>query len=690
MENEVNEKQNEIETTTSTKSWKALWILTEMQLKDKFSFSLAADRKGAIMKIVSYILGFVLITGVCYGLIFLFGFLNLFSLGGFVPVSFLTVIFTVMLGLSCLSCLSGLTKTLYFSNDNQVLLAFPVQPNIVFLSKINVYFFSEIIKNFLFIIPLFIAYGMCYGFVWYYYIWILVFFVLIAAIPVAIGALLSLVYMWIQIFLRKFPIVNSILIFSILIGIFAIAIWLISLLPENINIVGSWGTLYWSIQEFLNGWNRSLFLIRSLVDIIVGRGASPYSITLFNVYTPLYLLAVIGIIVALSLASFSLAKPVFFKMATKPFEYNKKKIANDFKMARPSLEAKIGEYIFKIKDEELKNNEKVYRDILKKAWKEKLFAGKSISQKRIANILKSISGYEFEVETKKQNTDLKEIGPAFVIINDRGIYHLVLLKKFNKVSFYLFDPIRMEKRNFSAKTPFLASLYKEFILSIRVPEIIISNFVLFSVPPLAIFLLNKVFSAMTTRLVGNYMVIAFNVLIILLLFLSSSVNIASIYSREGKSSYLLKSAPVNYTKNLLSKLIINSVVILASVLATGIVFGSTNKQGYLGAWLLFIAIYLIYLAHVLWSAELDFMNPQDKIYASSGTSISNPNETKSIIIAFVIAFVFAFISFFLLNENIRIGFFKLFLIAAIFFGVRLYLFVTKIKVYNTERGETGK
>lgn len=186
------------------------------------------------------------------------------------------------------------------------------------------------------------------------------------------------------------------------------------------------------------------------------------------------------------------------------------------------------------------------------------------------------------------------------------------------------------------------------------------------------------------------MVVAVNVLIILLLMLSSSINFASIYSKEGASSYLLKSAPVNYTKNLLSKLVINTFVMLMSTVATGIIFYMTNKQNLSGVWLLFIAIFFVYLGHVLWSAELDFMNPQDKIYATTGTNVSNPNEAKSTVFAFVVAFVLALITFFLLDEDISVAFIKILFVGIIFFGVRLYLFITRIRVYNTERGETGK
>lgn len=675
---------------TFSEKMKALYILTIMQLKDKFSFSLAANKKGAIMKIVSYILGFILITAACFGIIYLAGFLNLFSLGGYVPVSAITVLFTLMFALSVITCLVGLTDTLYFSKDNQFLLAFPVAPNIVFLSKLNVYYFSEIIKNFLFIVPLFLAYGMCYNFVWYYYIWILFCFLLIAALPVIIAAILSLIYMWVKIFFKKFPIANSAFIFTALFGIFGLSVYLMNLLPENINIIAQWGTTFWQIQGFLNAWSEVLSPIRSLVDAMVGKGASPYTISLFNQYTLPVLGIIIGFIVVFGLAAFFLAKPMFFKMATKPFEFNKKKIAHDYKLSKQNLESQIGAYVFKIKDDEKQNDEKLYRAILNKAWKEKFFTAKKISPKRILRILKDVSGLEFEHIKIDQDTNLKQVGPAFIILKEHDINHLVLLKKFNKISYYLFDPIHLDKTNFSAKTPFLSSLFKEFLLSLRAPEIIISNFVLFAITPLATLLLNKIFSAMTTRIMGGYMVIAFNVLIILLLMLSSSISFASIYSKEGAGSYLLKSAPVNYSKNLMSKLVINTFVMLLSTIATGIIFYITNNQKLSGVWLLFIAIFLIYLGHVLWSAELDFMNPQDKIYATSGVSVINPNETKSTIYAFAISFVLALVTFFLLDEDVGVTFLKIFFIGVVFFGARLYLFMARVRVYNTERGEAGK
>ncbi len=669
--------------------WKALWILTAMQLKDRFSFSFSADKKSAIMKIVAFILGFIVITGICYGFIYLFGFLRVFSINSFVPVTAMVVVFTVMMGLSIITCIFGLTDTLYFSEDNQVLLAYPVQPNIVFLSKLNVYYVSEIIKNFFFIIPLFIAYGVCYNFVWFYYPWIIFCFLLISLIPVIVGALLSIPFMWLKVFLKKYPIINSVLLFSLLIACFAFIVFLIFQLPENINITSGWGNTYWDIQDFLNSWRQNFSIIDAIVMLMVGKGADPYNFALFNQYTlPILGMMILGLIV-FGLISFLIAKPVFFKMATKPFEYSKKSITHDFKVSKQILESEIEKIVFKIKGEE-KIDETVYRNVLKKVWKENLFYRGKTTPKRILRILNSSSKYQFELIELTDFENLKTSGPLFVITKEYGVKHLVLLKNFNHFSYQLFDPIHLEKQNRSFSNPFVASLYKEVMISLRTPEIIISNFALFSIAPIAILALNRIFSAMTTKLMGNYMIIAFNILIILLIMLTSSIGFASIYSKEGKTSYLLKSAPINYTKNLLTKLIINTFIMFLSAIATGIIFSLTNHQLYFGSWLLFISIFLIYLGHVLWSAELDFMNPQDKVYATAGGSISNPNETKSAVIAFAVSIIFALIAFFLLSESNSSAFIKIFIIAAIFFAARLYLFITRIKVYNTERGELGR
>lgn len=78
---------------------------------------------------------------------------------------------------------------------------------------------------------------------------------------------------------------------------------------------------------------------------------------------------------------------------------------------------------------------------------------------------------------------------------------------------------------------------------------------------------------------------------------------------------------------------------------------------------------------------MDIMNPQFEQYQTTGQNINNPNENKSILIAFIIAILVCGISLFLLNENANTVYWKIFFISFIFVAYRVYMFFTKIKLY---------
>lgn len=79
------------------------------------------------------------------------------------------------------------------------------------------------------------------------------------------------------------------------------------------------------------------------------------------------------------------------------------------------------------------------------------------------------------------------------------------------------------------------------------------------------------------------------------------------------------------------------------------------------------------------------MNPQTGAYATIGSHVKNPNETKSNILAFFISFLIFGVSLFLFIENMDVALFKVMLISAMFLVVRIYLFVTKVKIYYMEK-----
>ena len=179
--------------------------LVMMQLKDKIDFSFLSSKKKTITKVVFTILAFVAVTALCFVFFMLSSMLNLFSLVNVIPTSLMVFIFTIMFLLSCISCTFGLMKKLYFSPDNQVLLTFPVKPNMGFVSKLIVFYIYELIKNLYFMIPVFIAYGIFSGYSLLFYPWMLICFLFISALPVLIGAILSIPLMYISTWLKSVP-----------------------------------------------------------------------------------------------------------------------------------------------------------------------------------------------------------------------------------------------------------------------------------------------------------------------------------------------------------------------------------------------------------------------------------------------------------------------------------------------------
>jgi hypothetical protein len=204
--------------------------------------------------------------------------------------------------------------------------------------------------------------------------------------------------------------------------------------------------------------------------------------------------------------------------------------------------------------------------------------------------------------------------------------------------------------------------------------------------PMLIFLLNKIFLAMNTRAMGDYMVVAFNVLIILLIALNGNFYASSIYSRDGRSSYLIKTQPARYWPLLLAKLCPNTLFMVLALAATTVILLNTASLGGL-TWVLMLSLTAIYLAHLLYCAETDLMNPQIELYATVGGTENNPNENRATLTAFLVSFAVAGLMLLLMVEGGRMTevFIKLLLVSLAVLAYRIYMFFTKIKLYYKEK-----
>ena len=548
-----------------------LSILVRMQLKEKLNFKRRGLKDSSIFKILFSIfvtvLKFALVTVMCGAFIFICQLLHLFSPNNTVPTAVMSIIFSVMLLLSIVSCTAGLTKAMYYSRDNAVLLTLPATPTEVYLSKFIIFFIFELKRNLSFLVPLFLAYFFLHSYSFWFYPWMLFSFIFISFMTVSIGALLSIPAMFACNFFRQYKYLQIGAI-VLAVGAAVTAMFIaVAKIPVDIDILDSWPRIQATISSILSSYANELPWLFNITKLILGEAAG-FGFTLPALATFLRFLLVFGIGAFFFAAGMLIVRPMFYGMASKPFEYLKKQTA------------------------------------------------------------------------PKQN--------------------------------------KVHKRR-------VAALGTEFLVAIKNPSRIFSCVGIIIAIPIMTFLLNKVFLAMNTSDIGNSMVIAFSALIILLIALNSNCSASSIFSRDGRSSYLIKSQPSKYLILILGKLLPDTTATCISLVATyGILCISTALDP-ISLLLYMIGIGAIYLAHMLYSAELDLMNPQIEIYASVGSSDSNPNETKSTVWAFVISFIVAGALFFLLFENGGYTYLKLALVGIAVLAYRVWLFLTKIRLYYKER-----
>lgn len=541
--------------------------LITMQLKEKINLSFLKSKKQTLFKVVFTLLQFGLVTGAAYLIFFLCNFLSLFSLSNQVPLSVMSVVFAFMYVINLISSTVVLSRSLYESADNKVLITFPVNANLVFLSKLVVHLLGEIKRTFTFLVPIFLAFGISSSLPFIYYIWMPIMFCVLAVVTVLISGIISIPWALIMRFLNKYKVIKLIICILLLGGVGYLAFVLINKIPANINLIESWRTISISMRSFLTKFVQIFGFVYACVIFLCGQnvGAKYVFFTKYSYIVPLILIATIVVLLGLNML---LSRPIYFKALSSSFEFNKNKTR------------------------ERKNK----------------------------------------------------------IISSN-----------------------------------LSPLLYEFKKSFRETDLLSNALIMIVISPIAILALNKVYGAINTRLFGDFLTVAFNVLMILLFTLSTNITVSSVYSKEGGSFYLNKTIPKKPYQILFSRLAFHVVLSLLILIPTSSIFFTFAVISTMDKILLFFAMMLISLIHIVWSAEIDFLNIQTERFKTDGKAGINPNELKSTILAFAISLVsFGIVAFFLITDSS--GFFAKFLIMALAVLIlKTILFCYKSKVLFKEK-----
>jgi len=566
-------KSSDIENKNTYHPLKRIASVIGLQLKEGLGSGRKKEKKDVIRFWVFFVLKFLVVTGAIVAVLTILNAIGIIVLKSDL-INYYTIILMIILVLSCISCMMRLSKTLYYSDDNKVLITFPISSSGLFISKLVVFFVDELRKCVDMIVPLTLAFLICAvgNKITTFAVLIWAWFPLLFAIVIIIllAALLSVPYYYVLRFLRKYALVELLLIVALITVLVVGVVLLIGLIPDNLDLIGKWPSYQRELQNFVRTFATNLGPVRLLVNSMFGNVTSANVRAIdFNAFV--IMISTLGIAAVLFAIVYFVIKPFYLSMMTKSFEFDKSIIERD-------------------------------------------------------------------------------------------------------------KPNHVHKR-------YITFANKELKLSFRDIEISGSYLSVYIIVPILLYFLDTLFAAMTTKLEGDIMTYAFNILLILVPLLASNSMIATMFSKEGRAAYIKKTKPINPLLPLISKLLFNLVLSLPCVIACAVVFGNfAHFNVGIIIMIIFILLFLQY-GHIVYSATLDIMHPQNEKYAT-GETFTSPNETNSTVVSFIISFLFSLVAYFFFNEsitqfdsNFTVAFVKLFLISAALFGSFTLLFVLKVKAY---------
>jgi len=229
---------------------------------------------------------------------------------------------------------------------------------------------------------------------------------------------------------------------------------------------------------------------------------------------------------------------------------------------------------------------------------------------------------------------------------------------------------------------FMTFFRKEVKLMFRSSKSLNSALSIILIFPIISYVMNFIVAAVKTNVYGDYMTIAFNIMITLSLIGTYNANCASAISQEGSEFAILKAAPSDTKLTTWAKLALTAIVDVLAVLTMCLVITFTTTLPAQDIALMAGIILPVSLGNILWSFQIDLLNPKINDYAVKGDAVvDNPNVAKALIFGFLISTLIGAVSLLLLIDNYASGWARIYAIGYGFFGIRLYLYKNYLKVY---------
>jgi hypothetical protein len=233
---------------------------------------------------------------------------------------------------------------------------------------------------------------------------------------------------------------------------------------------------------------------------------------------------------------------------------------------------------------------------------------------------------------------------------------------------------------------YVTFLRKELILTVRDVQKLSATVTSFFVLPLVSYVMNYILDTINTNPLGDYMVIAFNLMISASLLAAFNTDCACALSMEGLEFCVLKTAPSNTMSIAWAKITVTLLSNLIAVLATAVMLYFTTGMSLINLLLFTLTLLFLAAGTVLWSFQLDVRRPQFLEYASKGSAgvVDNPNVGLAALLGFVTATLGGILSLLLLYDDYATGWIRILALAAAFCVARIFLFYRNLQVYFHE------
>lgn len=128
---------------------------------------------------------------------------GLVGLGFNINAEFLAIVILVLQIISLIFGIGSVITNLYLSKDNEMLMGLPITPNQLFMSKVLMIYFHELVINATISIPLFLALGVFGNMGLAFYLCVPIYVIILPLLPIAVASFLSIPVMMVLKFLKK-------------------------------------------------------------------------------------------------------------------------------------------------------------------------------------------------------------------------------------------------------------------------------------------------------------------------------------------------------------------------------------------------------------------------------------------------------------------------------------------------------